>query len=73
MLKINAKVKNLIINATKACGADAEGILNYIFEDLTTAEFRGIKSFLTWSFTKKKYFGHANFESRVAEYNKRVA
>ena len=73
MIKINAKVKNLIINATKACGAEVRGIINYILEDLTPEEFEYVKSFLTWSFTEKKYFGHGNFEARVAEFNERTA
>lgn len=73
MIKINAKIKNLIINATKICGADAMGVMDYILEDLTPEEFKNVRSFLSWSFTKKKYFGHGNFQTRVAEFNKSVA
>jgi hypothetical protein len=66
----NAVVKNLILNATKTCGADVDRIICFIMEQLTPDEYDEVKKFLTWSFTKKKFFGHGNFEDRVAEFEK---
>jgi hypothetical protein len=70
---INAVVKNLILNATKSCGADVDRVLGFIEEQLTPDTYEEVKKFLTWSFTKKKFFGHGNFEDRVAEFKKGVA
>lgn len=66
----NAVVKNLILNAAKSCGADVDRVLGFIEEQLTPAEYTEVQKFLTWSFTNKKYFGHGNFEDRVAQFIK---
>ena len=65
---INAVVKNLILNATKTCGADVNGVMGFILENLTEKEYSDVKAFLTWSFTNKKYFGWGNFDERYAEF-----
>jgi hypothetical protein len=65
---MNAVVKNLILNGTKAVGADADEVLSYIEEQLTPKQYVEVKAFLTWSFTNKKYFGWGNFDDRVKEF-----
>lgn len=69
---INKIVKNLILNATKVCGADVNRIMSFIMEQLTPAEYQDVEAFLTWSFSNKKFFGHGNFEERVAEYKESI-
>ena len=65
----NEVVKNLILNATKSCGRkDPEGILNYVEEQLTPAQYSKAKAFLNWSFKTGKTFGWGNFDKRVAEF-----
>jgi hypothetical protein len=64
----NAVVKNLLLNGTKAKGADVDRVLSFVEEQLTPAEAIEVKAFLTWSFTNKKYFGWGNFEERVREF-----
>ena len=64
----NTVVRNLMLNATKVCGPDVDRVMPFIEEQLTPAAYKEIKSFLTWSFTNKKYFGWGNFEERYAEY-----
>ena len=70
---INAVVKNLILNATRVCGADIDRILGFTEEMLTHDDYDEVKKFLTWSFTNKKYFGPGNFEERIAEFKKETA
>ena len=65
---LNAVVKNLLLNATKVCGPDVNGVMSFIMEQLTPAAYKEIKSFLTWSFTNKKYFGWGNIDDRYKEF-----
>lgn len=65
---MDAVVKNLILNATKACGANVDDVLSFVEEQLTIAQYKEVKSFLTWSFSKKKYFGWGNFDERYNEF-----
>jgi formylmethanofuran dehydrogenase subunit E len=65
---MNAVVKNLILNATKAVGADVDEVLSYVMEQLTPKQYEEAKAFLTWSFTNKKYFGWGNIDDRVREF-----
>ena len=69
----NAVVKNLILNATKTCGADIDRVLSFVEEQLTAEDYIKVSSFLNWSFINKKFFGHGNFEKRVAEFRKETA
>jgi hypothetical protein len=65
----NAVVKNLILNATKAIGGkDPNEILEFVFEQMTPAEYKKAKAFLIWSFKTGKTFGWGNFDARVAEF-----
>jgi hypothetical protein len=65
---LNAVVKNLLLNATKACGPDVNDIMLFIMEQLTPAAYKEIKAFLTWSFTNKKPFGWGNIDDRYNEF-----
>jgi hypothetical protein len=66
----NAVVKNLILNGTKTIGKDASGVLGFVEENLTPAEYPKVKAFLEWSFKKNKPFGWGNFDDRVKEFEK---
>jgi hypothetical protein len=67
---LNDKVKTLLLNACKTCGANVNHIMSYIEENLTIEEYRDAKAFLTWSFTNKKFFGHGNFKERYAQFKR---
>ena len=65
----NDVVKNLVINAMKACPTkDSEEILSYVEEQMTPIEYKKAKLFLEWSFKTGKTFGWGNFNKRVAEF-----
>jgi hypothetical protein len=65
---MNAVVKNLILNGAKTMGKDANGILSFIEEQLTPAEYKEVKAFLNWSFDNDKPFGWGNLDQRLAEF-----
>ena len=65
----NDVVKNLVINAMKACPTKTSGaILSFVEEQLTQSQYHKLKSFLDWSFKTGKTFGWGNFNERVAEF-----
>jgi hypothetical protein len=65
---MNAVVKNLIINATKACGKNTKKILSFVEEQLTPEEYKKVEAFLNWSFKTGKTFGWGNIDERVSEF-----
>lgn len=65
---MNAVVKNLILNATKVCGANVDEIMGYVIEALSPAQYKEARAFLTWSFTNDKHFGWGNIDDRVQEF-----
>jgi len=68
---MDAVVKNLLLNATKACGADVDRVLSFVEEQLTVTQYKEVKAFLKWSFSKKKFFGWGNFDERFKEFKRK--
>ena len=65
---MNAVVKNLILNATKAQGLYVDRIMMYIEEQLTSAQYKEVEAFLTWCVNNKKKFGWGNIDERIQEF-----
>jgi hypothetical protein len=67
---MNAVVKNLVLNATKAVGLNPDEIMEYTFEQLTPAEYKEVKGFLEWCVAHGKKYGWGNIDERLEEYKK---